>query len=45
LYTGLTAKYKLAGIIGLSCWLPLHKSFPAATGQDSVEVQKLCPVL
>lgn len=38
LYTGLTAKYKLAGIIGLSCWLPLHKTFPAAAVEDNLEV-------
>ena len=38
MYTGLTGKYKLAGIIGLSCWLPLHKSFPAVAVQDNLEV-------
>lgn len=30
LYTGLTSAHALGGIIGLSCWLPLHKSFPDA---------------
>lgn len=30
LYTGLTFPQPLGGIIGLSCWLPLHKSFPDA---------------
>lgn len=30
LYSGLTFSEPLGGIIGLSCWLPLHKSFPAA---------------
>ena len=39
IYTGLTSQYKLAGIVGLSCWLPLHKGFPAAAGQDNVEVR------
>ena len=38
MYTGLTGKYKLAGIIGLSCWLPLHKSFPAVAVQDNLDV-------
>lgn len=33
LYSALTYPEKLAGIIGLSCWLPLHSSFPA---------QKIC---
>lgn len=30
LHAGLTFSKPLAGIIALSCWLPLHKSFPAA---------------
>ena len=30
LYAGLTYPRKLAGIIALSCWLPLHKDFPNA---------------
>lgn len=30
LYVGLTFTEPLAGIMALSCWLPLHKSFPAA---------------
>jgi len=34
LYAALTYPEKLAGVIGLSCWLPLHGSFPAA---------KICP--
>ena len=28
LYTALTSKQKIGGIVGLSCWLPLHKEFP-----------------
>lgn len=28
LYTALTCSYQLAGIVALSCWLPLHKAFP-----------------
>lgn len=30
LYSALTFAQPLAGVIALSCWLPLHKSFPAA---------------
>ncbi|XP_043361933.1 acyl-protein thioesterase 2 isoform X1 [Dermochelys coriacea] len=30
LYTALTSQYQLAGIVALSCWLPLHKAFPQA---------------
>lgn len=30
LYSALLFPDKLAGVIALSCWLPLHKSFPAA---------------
>uniref|UniRef100_H3D189 palmitoyl-protein hydrolase n=1 Tax=Tetraodon nigroviridis TaxID=99883 RepID=H3D189_TETNG len=29
LYTALTCQYQLAGVVALSCWLPLHKSFPS----------------
>ncbi|KAM9626942.1 acyl-protein thioesterase 1 isoform 1-T1 [Trichechus inunguis] len=28
LYTALTTQQKLAGVVGLSCWLPLRTSFP-----------------
>uniref|UniRef100_A0A8C7TSJ5 palmitoyl-protein hydrolase n=1 Tax=Oncorhynchus mykiss TaxID=8022 RepID=A0A8C7TSJ5_ONCMY len=28
LYTALTCQQQLAGVVALSCWLPLHKSFP-----------------
>nr|CAG4640862.1 EOG090X06CC [Eulimnadia texana] len=28
LYSGLRANHKIGGIVALSCWLPLHKSFP-----------------
>lgn len=34
LYSALTYKKPLAGVIGLSCWLPLHKSFPAALADN-----------
>lgn len=30
LYAALTYPEQLAGVIGLSCWVPLHKSFPEA---------------
>ena len=30
LYSALTYPKKLAGVMALSCWLPLHKSFPAS---------------
>uniref|UniRef100_H2SAD8 palmitoyl-protein hydrolase n=2 Tax=Takifugu rubripes TaxID=31033 RepID=H2SAD8_TAKRU len=30
LYTALTCQHQLAGVVALSCWLPLHKSFPSA---------------
>ena len=30
LYSALTYPEPLAGVIGLSCWMPLHKQFPAA---------------
>lgn len=30
LYSALTYAQPLAGVIALSCWLPLHKGFPAA---------------
>jgi lysophospholipase-2 len=30
IYTTLTNKHKVGGLIALSCWLPLHKKFPGA---------------
>lgn len=30
LYSALTFPQKLGGVVALSCWLPLRKSFPAA---------------
>uniref|UniRef100_A0A672N8S6 palmitoyl-protein hydrolase n=1 Tax=Sinocyclocheilus grahami TaxID=75366 RepID=A0A672N8S6_SINGR len=36
LYTALTSQQHLAGVVGLSCWLPLHKTFPqAASGSGN----------
>lgn len=31
LYSALTFSKPLAGVMALSCWLPLHKSFPAVS--------------
>ncbi|XP_017291844.1 acyl-protein thioesterase 2 [Kryptolebias marmoratus] len=31
LYTALTCQHQLAGVVALSCWLPLHKSFPSVS--------------
>uniref|UniRef100_A0A8C4L3M9 palmitoyl-protein hydrolase n=1 Tax=Equus asinus asinus TaxID=83772 RepID=A0A8C4L3M9_EQUAS len=31
LYTALTCPHPLAGIVALSCWLPLHRAFPQVT--------------
>ncbi|KAK6474384.1 acyl-protein thioesterase 2-like [Huso huso] len=35
LYTALTSQHKLAGVVALSCWLPLHKSFPQACSSSA----------
>ncbi|XP_051910849.1 acyl-protein thioesterase 1 [Hippocampus zosterae] len=37
LYTALTSQQKLAGVVALSCWLPLRNAFPqaAAGGADT----------
>lgn len=32
LYTALTCQHQVAGVVALSCWLPLHRSFPSASG-------------
>ncbi|XP_021570198.1 acyl-protein thioesterase 2 isoform X6 [Carlito syrichta] len=34
LYTALTCPHPLAGIVALSCWLPLHRAFPQGPVQD-----------
>ena len=39
LYTALTCPHPLAGIVALSCWLPLHRAFP----QVSVSTTLLLP--
>lgn len=31
LYSSLTCIHKLAGVVALSCWLPLRDSFPAVS--------------
>ncbi|EEB10488.1 Acyl-protein thioesterase, putative [Pediculus humanus corporis] len=38
LYSALTYPKKLAGVMALSCWLPLHKSFPASAVQGNTEI-------
>ncbi|XP_061121953.1 acyl-protein thioesterase 1-like isoform X2 [Syngnathus typhle] len=32
LYTALTSQQKLAGVVALSCWLPLRNAFPQVAG-------------
>ncbi|KAI1328643.1 Phospholipase/carboxylesterase/thioesterase [Xylariaceae sp. FL0255] len=43
LLSGLTAKVKLAGIVGLSCWLPIDAKFPDLV-KESENVNKDTPV-
>ncbi|XP_014093393.2 acyl-protein thioesterase 1 isoform X1 [Bactrocera oleae] len=39
LYTALTYNQPLAGVVALSCWLPLHKQFPGIkTNSDEIPV-------
>jgi len=38
IYTGLTCKHSLGGIIALSCWLPLHRKFPDAAVNPAIKV-------
>ena len=33
IYSALTYKASLAGIVALSCWLPLHQDFPNVSSQ------------
>lgn len=40
LYTALTCQHQLAGVMALSCWLPLHRSFPTASSGN-----KYIPIL
>ncbi|XP_053715610.1 acyl-protein thioesterase 1-like [Synchiropus splendidus] len=35
LYTALTTQQKLAGVVALSCWLPLRKTFPQECASSS----------
>lgn len=39
LYTALTCQHQLAGIVALSCWLPLHKAFPQVPGVGVLPLQ------
>ncbi|KAM9738438.1 acyl-protein thioesterase 2 [Menidia menidia] len=53
LYTALTCQHQLAGVLALSCWLPLYKSFPMAfNGHKNIpilqchgEMDAMIPVL
>jgi len=38
IYMGLTGKHTLGGIVALSCWLPLHKKFPAAANSANLKM-------
>ncbi|KAJ8268203.1 hypothetical protein COCON_G00133750 [Conger conger] len=38
LYTALTCQQQLAGVVALSCWLPLHKTFPQAASESNREM-------
>ena len=40
LYTALHTKHRLAGVVGLSCWYPLHKQIG-----DVTEANKETPFL
>lgn len=35
LYTALTTQQKVAGVVALSCWLPLRNSFPQASASSA----------
>ncbi|XP_068160177.1 acyl-protein thioesterase 1 [Antennarius striatus] len=35
LYTALTSQQQLAGVVALSCWLPLRKAFPQASASSA----------
>ena len=43
LYTALTTRHRLAGVVGLSCWLPLHTHFSSV--DPASVVNKDTPVL
>ncbi|KFO32543.1 Acyl-protein thioesterase 2 [Fukomys damarensis] len=38
LYTALTCPHPLAGIVALSCWLPLHRNFPQAANGSAKDL-------
>uniref|UniRef100_A0A8D0J7N0 palmitoyl-protein hydrolase n=1 Tax=Sus scrofa TaxID=9823 RepID=A0A8D0J7N0_PIG len=38
LYTALTCPHPLAGIVALSCWLPLHRAFPQAANGSAKDL-------
>ena len=38
IYTGLTNKHNLGGVIALSCWLPLNRKFPEAATNVKIPI-------
>lgn len=38
LYSALTSPHQLAGCVALSCWLPMHRTFPAAITAPETKV-------
>lgn len=42
LYSSLTAPHKLAGVVALSCWLPLRDTFPAKIAGNTETPIMLC---
>jgi predicted esterase len=45
LLTGLTARTKLAGIVGLSSWLPLDSQLPRLLAEEGANANAQTPVL
>lgn len=41
LYTALTTQQKVAGVVALSCWLPLRNSFPQVTHTPRITQKNL----
>lgn len=41
LYSSLRTPHTLAGVVALSCWLPLHASFPAVNRDNFYELNDI----
>jgi len=41
LYTALHTEHKLAGVVALSCWAPLHKDLPEGASQSNLDIPHL----